>query len=356
MLYTLLNSFSIIDSVIYRCVISFFTAFLLILACGGKTINYLKLHQGKGQPIREDGPKSHLETKKGTPTMGGLLILGGSILSVLLWCDLSNPFIPCALIVYLSYALIGFVDDYGKVTKNSSTSLSGKLRLLIEFSLALIVTGAISYFTHDGIRFGLNIPYFQNLIINLSWFYIPFAMFVIVGTANSVNLSDGLDGLAGGLCSIAFFIFAIIAYIVGSDFSQFFAITPIYGVDELAVLCTAVIGGCVGFLWFNAPPAKIFMGDTGSLALGGLLGCIAVITKHEIILAIVGGIFVIEALSDIIQVFWYRRTKRRVFLMAPIHHHFEQLGWKETTVVLRFWIVALLLGIIGLLSLQVIGG
>ena len=227
MLYTLFNSFSIIDSVIYRCVISFFTAFVLILACGGKTINYLKLHQGKGQPIRKDGPKSHLETKKGTPTMGGLLILGGSVLSVLLWCDLSNPFIPCALIVYLSYALIGFVDDYGKVTKNSSTSLSGKLRLLIEFSLALLITGAISYFTHDGIRFGLSIPYFQDLIINLSWFYIPFAMFVIVGTANSVNLSDGLDGLAGGLCSIAFFIFAIIAYIVGSDFSQFFAITPI---------------------------------------------------------------------------------------------------------------------------------
>ncbi len=356
MLYSLLETFSFMDSVVYRGVVSFFTAFVLVVLSGGRVIAFLKAHQGKGQPIREDGPKSHLETKKGTPTMGGLMILGGSILSVLLWCDLTNLYVAGALFVYVSFALVGFVDDYGKVKKNSTTSLSGRLRLLIEFSIALMVTGLVVYGTHDEIRFGLSIPYFKDLMINLCWFYVPFAMFVIVGTANSVNLSDGLDGLAGGLCVIAFLVFAVFAYAAGSDLSPFLTIVPIVGVEELAVFCGAVVGGCVGFLWFNAPPAKVFMGDTGSLALGGLLGSVAVMTKHEIILAIVGGIFVMEALSDIIQVFWYRRTGRRVFRMAPIHHHFEQLGWKETTVVLRFWIVALLLGLAGLLSLQVVGG
>lgn len=355
MLNYLFSTLNFADFVPARAFAAFFTALVIGLACGGKLINFLKCHQGKGQPIREDGPKSHLETKKGTPTMGGLLIIGASVLSALLWCRLSNPFVWTCLAVYLIYALIGFADDYVKVKKHSSNAISGPMRLLLEFSTALAAILVISYFTAENARFALTIPYFKNLALDLCWFYVPFAMFVLVGTANSVNLSDGLDGLAGGLCVIAFFVFMIIAYIAGSSLSEYFYILPVAGTAETAVVCAAVIGGCVSFLWFNAPPAKIFMGDTGSLALGGLLGTVAIITKHEIVLAIVGGIFVMEALSDIIQVFWYRRTKRRVFLMAPIHHHFEQLGWKETTVVLRFWIIAFILGLLGLASLRLIG-
>ena len=346
---------NIIDSIGFRALFAFFTALILGLSFGSKFITFAKQHQGKGQPIREDGPKSHLETKKGTPTMGGLLIIGSSLISILLWCSLTNAFVLSALFIYLIYGLIGFADDYIKVSKNSSLAITGPHRLMMEFGASILAIGLISYATAAETRFALDIPYFQNLALNLCWFYVPFAMFVIVGTANSVNLSDGLDGLAGGLCTIAFFAFMLIAYACGTDFSAYVNVTPIAGSGEIAVLCAAVIGGCISFLWFNAPPAKIFMGDTGSLALGGLLGTVAVITKHEIILAIIGGIFVIEALSDIIQVFWYKRTKRRVFLMAPIHHHFEQLGWKETTVVLRFWIIGFLLAIIGLLSLYKIG-
>lgn len=344
---------NIIDSIGWRAVMAFFTAITIGLASGTKFITYAKKHQGKGQPIREDGPKSHLETKKGTPTMGGILILYSSLISILLWCSLTNAFIWSALFIYLIYGLIGFADDYIKVSKNSSLAITGPHRLMMEFGTSILAIILISYATTENSRFALDIPYFKDLSVNLCWFYIPFAMFVIVGTANSVNLSDGLDGLAGGLCTIAFFAFMIIAYACGTDFSINTNVTPIAGSGEIAVLCAAVIGGCVSFLWFNAPPAKIFMGDTGSLALGGLLGTIAVITKQEILLAIIGGIFVIEALSDIIQVFWYKRTKRRIFLMAPIHHHFEQLGWKETTVVLRFWIIGVILAIIGLLSLNI---
>lgn len=346
---------NIIDSTSLRAVLAFFSALIIGLASGTKFIAFAKKHQGKGQPIREDGPKSHLETKKGTPTMGGILILGSSLISILLWCSLTNAFVWSALFIYVTYALIGLADDYIKVSKNSSLAITGPHRLMMEFAASILAIALISYATTEETRFALDIPYFKNLVMNLSWFYIPFAMFVIVGTANSVNLSDGLDGLAGGLCVIAFFAFMLIAFSCGTNLASYVNATPIPGSGEIAVLCAAVIGGCISFLWFNAPPAKIFMGDTGSLALGGLLGTIAVITKHEIILAIIGGIFVIEALSDIIQVFWYKRTKRRVFLMAPIHHHFEQLGWKETTVVLRFWIVGLLLALIGLLSLCKIG-
>lgn len=355
MLYSLLSSFNLVDSTAYRALWAFFTALIIGLSCGGKLIQFLKLHQGKGQPIRDDGPQSHLETKKGTPTMGGLLIIGASLISILLWANLSNYLVWSCLGIYITYSLIGFLDDYIKVTKNTYNTISGKMRLLLEFAAALIAILVISYHTPEASRYSLSIPYFQGLAINLCWFYVPFAMVVIVGTSNSVNLSDGLDGLASGLCIISFFVFMIIAYICGSSFAEYFYILPIPEAGEIAIIAAAVIGGCISFLWFNAPPAKIFMGDTGSLALGGLLGTIAIITKHEIVLAIVGGIFVIEAMSDIIQVFWYKRTKRRVFLMAPIHHHFEQLGWKETTVVLRFWIIAIILGIIGLTSLQLIG-
>lgn len=310
----------------------------------------MRHHQGKGQPIREDGPKSHLESKKGTPTMGGLLIIGTSLIGTLLWSNLSNPFVWSLLIIYLIYAGIGFADDYVKVTKNSSNAITGPHRLMMEFAASLVSIAIISYFTAEEQRFALTIPYFKDWLINLSWFYVPFAMFVIVGTANSVNLSDGLDGLASGLCVIAFAAFAAIMFATGlsadTNLLNHNTLTA-----ETVVLIASVIGGCIAFLWFNGHPAEIFMGDTGSLALGGLLGTIAVAGKQEILLAIIGGIFVIEALSDIIQVFWYKRTKRRVFLMAPIHHHFEQLGWKETKVVMRFWIVGTLLAALGLLTL-----
>ena len=351
MLTSLFSSAALADSIIYRTLLAFFTALILGLLTGKKFINCMKHHQGKGQPIREDGPKSHLESKKGTPTMGGLLIIGTSLIATLLWSNLSNPFIWSLLIIYLIYAGIGFADDYVKVTKNSSNAITGPHRLMMEFAASLVSIAIISYFTAEEHRFALTIPYFKDWLINLSWFYIPFAMFVIVGTANSVNLSDGLDGLAGGLCVIAFAAFAAIMFATGleGNIDPTNSTGPITA--ETVVLIGAVIGGCIAFLWFNGNPAEIFMGDTGSLALGGLLGTIAVAGKQEILLAIIGGIFVVEALSDIIQVFWYKRTKRRVFLMAPIHHHFEQLGWKETKVVMRFWIVGLILALLGLLTL-----
>ena len=350
MLTSLFSTVALADSIIYRAILAFFTALILGLLTGKKFINYMRHHQGKGQPIREDGPKSHLESKKGTPTMGGLLIIGTSLTGTFLWSNLSNPFIWSLLIIYLIYAGIGFADDYVKVTKNSSNAITGPHRLMMEFAASLVSIAIISYFTAEEQRFALTIPYFKDWLINLSWFYVPFAMFVIVGTANSVNLSDGLDGLASGLCVIAFAAFAAIMFATGlsadTNLLNHNTLTA-----ETVVLIASVIGGCIAFLWFNGHPAEIFMGDTGSLALGGLLGTIAVAGKQEILLAIIGGIFVIEALSDIIQVFWYKRTKRRVFLMAPIHHHFEQLGWKETKVVMRFWIVGTLLAALGLLTL-----
>lgn len=350
MLTSLFSTVALADSIIYRAILAFFTALILGLLTGKKFINYMRHHQGKGQPIREDGPKSHLESKKGTPTMGGLLIIGTSLTGTLLWSNLSNPFIWSLLIIYLIYAGIGFADDYVKVTKNSSNAITGPHRLMMEFAASLVSIAIISYFTAEEQRFALTIPYFKDWLINLSWFYVPFAMFVIVGTANSVNLSDGLDGLASGLCVIAFAAFAAIMFAteLGADTNLLNHNTL---TAETVVLIASIIGGCIAFLWFNGHPAEIFMGDTGSLALGGLLGTISVAGKQEILLAIIGGIFVIEALSDIIQVFWYKRTKRRVFLMAPIHHHFEQLGWKETKVVMRFWIVGTLLAALGLLTL-----
>ena len=334
---------NIIDSIGFRALFAFFTALILGLSFGSRFITFAKQHQGKGQPIREDGPKSHLETKKGTPTMGGLLIIGSSLVSILLWCSLTNAFVLSALFIYLIYGLIGFADDYIKVSKNSSLAITGPHRLMMEFGASILAIGLISYATAAETRFALDIPYFQNLALNLCWFYIPFAMFVIVGTANSVNLSDGLDGLAGGLCTIAFFAFMLIAYACGTDFSAYVNVTPIAGSGEIAVLCAAVIGGCISFLWFNAPPAKIFMGDTGSLALGGLLGTVAVITKHEIVLAIIGGIFVIETLSVILQVTSFKLTGKRIFKMSPIHHHFELCGHSELRIVKEFTAVSFIL-------------
>ena len=334
-----------------RAALAFFAALALGLLFGGRLIEFLHHHQKKGQPIREDGPQSHLLTKKGTPTMGGLLILGTATAAILLFASLLNPMVWVCLAVMWIYGVVGFADDYVKVTKQTSNAMTAKMKLLLQFMTALVSVLVISYYTPAGSRYSLTIPYFKNLALNLWLFYVPFAMVVIAGASNAVNLSDGLDGLAGGLLVAAFAFFALAAYVCGTDVAQYFYVRALPGMGEVAVVCAAVAGGCVGFLWFNAPPAKVFMGDTGSLALGALLGTVAVMLKQEVMLAIVGGIFVLEALSVMIQVFWFKRTGRRVFKMAPIHHHFEQCGWPETTVVLRFWIVALMVLLAGLPAL-----
>ena len=279
------------NSVPFRGFLAFFLALILALSFGGKLINFLHHHQAKGQPIRDDGPQSHLLTKKGTPTMGGLLILGSAIISMLICADLHNSFVWISILVLLVYGLTGFVDDYVKVTKQTANAMTAKMKLFLQFTTALVAVWVISQATPENSRFELTFPWFKNFALNLSWFYIPFAMVVIAGASNAVNLSDGLDGLASGLLVVSFMVFAIVAYLCGTEFAPLFNIMPIPHTAEITIVCAAVVGGCVGFLWFNAPPAKVFMGDTGSLALGALLGTISVMTKHEILLAVVGGVF-----------------------------------------------------------------
>lgn len=333
-----------------RILAAFLTALAAVLACGGRFIAFLHGCQGLGQPIRENGPQSHLLTKKGTPTMGGILILAAIIVSSLLWCSLSNLFVWLCLAVILVFGATGFADDYVKVKKHTPDAMTAKMKLLLQFVTAFAVVWLVIADTSENLRFSLVFPY-VNRIFDLWWFYLPFAMVVIAGTSNAVNLSDGLDGLAGGLCLTAFSAFGVIAFTTAFPETVNFRSILIPQCGEVAVVCAAAAGACLGFLWFNSSPAKVFMGDTGSLALGALLGTVAVMTKHEILLAVIGFVFVAEALSVMIQVFWYKRTKKRVFLMAPIHHHFEQLGWKETTVVARFRIVAIVCTVIGLFSL-----
>ena len=324
------------------------TALLIGLLIGPKFIGWLRVRQGKGQPIRDDGPQSHL-AKRGTPTMGGLLILTALIISLLLWMDLTNRFTWACLFVTTGFGLIGFMDDYAKVKKSHHNGVSGRLRLALEFAIAGLATWIII----DASSTDLYMPFVQGPVIDLGWWYIPFGAFVIVAFGNAVNLTDGLDGLASMPVIIASLAFMIIAYLVGNAvFAPYLGIPHVPGVDNLAVMCLAIVGATLAFLWFNAPPAAVFMGDTGSLALGGALGAIAVATHHEFVLAIIGGLFVVEALSVIIQVFFYKRTGRRVFRMAPIHHHFEQLGWSEPTVVIRFWIIAFVLALAGLSTLK----
>lgn len=328
-----------------------FAAFLITLAVslvfGRKFIDFLRKHQKKGQPIRENGPQSHLLTKKGTPTMGGFLILGSSIFAMLLFCNLSNVFVWVGISVLLIYGAVGFADDYVKVTKQTSNAMTAKMKLLLQFATALAAVLIISHYTPIKYRYFLNFPY-VSWKLYLSWLYIPFAMIVIAGASNGVNLSDGLDGLAGGLLSIVFAVFMIGAYVAGGVLAVSATVPDIEGAQEIAVMCAAIIGGCLGFLRFNIKPASVFMGDTGSLALGAFLGVIAVMLKQEILLAIAGGIFVMESISVMIQVGYFKLTKKRFFKMAPIHHHFEQSGWSETKVVLRFWFVAVVLGVIAL--------
>jgi phospho-N-acetylmuramoyl-pentapeptide-transferase len=328
------------------------TALFFVFFFGPKIIAALRLKQGKGQPIRTDGPQSHLLTKKGTPTMGGLMILSGLIVATLLWANLANPYVWIVLLVMIGFGLIGFYDDYLKVTRQSHNGFSGRSRLLLEAIIAVAACGIMMWFGGTYTT-GLALPMINGFAIDLGIFFLAFGPFVIVSAGNAVNLTDGLDGLAIVPVMIACATFGIIAYLAGNAiFSTYLGINFVPGAGELAVVVGAVIGAGLGFLWFNAPPAQIFMGDTGSLALGGLLGTIAVAVKHEIVLAIVGGLFVLEALSVIVQVTSFKMTGKRVFKMAPIHHHFEQLGWSEPQVVVRFWIVAFVLALIGLSTLK----
>ncbi len=353
-----LQFFNLFRYITFRTGAALFTSALIVFLFGPAMINSLRVRQGKGQPIRADGPQTHFK-KAGTPTMGGLMILAGMVGSALLWADLSNVYVVCTLLVTLGFGAIGFYDDYLKVTKQSDKGFSSKARLLIEFTIAgiavyFMMRNAIAA-APPGATSGTSIafPFFKDFMLDLGIFFVLFGAFVIVGAGNSVNLTDGLDGLAIGPVMVAAASFGFIAYVAGNAvFANYLQINFVPGTGELSVILGAVIGAGMGFLWFNAPPAAIFMGDTGSLALGGLIGSVAVATKHEIVMAIIGGLFVMETLSVIIQVGYFKMTGKRVFLMAPIHHHFEKLGWTESQVVIRFWIIAVGLAMLGLATLK----
>ena len=345
--------FNLFRYITFRAGGAFFTALVFGFIFGRPLINVLRRKQGKGQPIRDDGPEGHF-VKAGTPTMGGLLILSALMTSTLLWARLDNVFVWVVLLVTVSFGLIGFADDYAKVSKQNTDGVSGKVRLGLGFVIAALAGLACAWAHPTDLQNQLALPVFKDTLFNLGFLYIPFAMVVIVGSANAVNLTDGLDGLAIMPSMIAAGALGVIAYAVGRvDFTEYLDVHYVPGTGEILIFCSALIGGGLGFLWYNAPPAAVFMGDTGSLALGGALGAIAVATKHEIVWAIIGGLFVVEALSVIIQVLYFKRTGKRVFLMAPIHHHFEKKGWAEPQIVIRFWIIALILAMIGMATLKV---
>ena len=345
--------FNLFRYITFRAGGAFATALIFGFIFGQPLINLLRRKQGKGQPIRDDGPQTHF-AKAGTPTMGGLLILSALIFSTLLWAQLGNPYVWIVLLVTLAFGLIGFADDYAKVTKQTTKGVSSRLRILLGLLIAGLAAYAAARFHPEALTNQLAFPFFKDALLNIGIFFVPFGMIVIVGAANAVNLTDGLDGLAIMPVMIAAGTLGIIAYVVGNaNFADYLDIHFVPGTGELLIFASALFGAGLGFLWYNAPPAAVFMGDTGSLALGGALGAIAVCTKHEIVLAIVGGLFVVEALSVIIQVLYYKRTGKRVFLMAPIHHHFEKKGWAEPQIVIRFWIISLILAMIGLATLKV---
>ena len=345
--------FNLFRYITFRAGGAFFTALIFGFLFGRPLIDMLRRKQGKGQPIRTDGPESHL-AKRGTPTMGGLLILSALLVSTLLWARLDNGYIWITLGVTYGYALIGFADDYAKVTKQNVKGVSSRTRMILGLLLAAVAGAAAAWMHPPELTNQLALPVFKDALINLGLFFVPFSMLVIVGAANAVNLTDGLDGLAIMPVMIAAGTLGAIAYVVGrADFTQYLGVHFVPGTGEILVFTAALIGGGLGFLWYNAPPAAVFMGDTGSLALGGALGAIAVCTKHELVLAIVGGLFVVEAMSVIIQVAYFKRTGKRVFLMAPIHHHFEKKGWGEAQIVIRFWIISLILALIGLATLKI---
>jgi phospho-N-acetylmuramoyl-pentapeptide-transferase len=329
------------------------TALLVVLIFGEPLIAWLKTRQGSGQPIRDDGPQQHLISKVGTPTMGGVLILLGLLVATLLWTDLSNPYVWVALLGTLGFGCVGFADDYIKVTKADSRGVPGRIKLALEIGIAIAVGLAVASISPDPMSGKLAVPFFKNILFDLGWFFLPFTVCVIVGSSNAVNLTDGLDGLAIVPVIIAASTFAFIAYLVGNAvFAEYLQLHAIPGAGELSVFCGAILGAGLGFLWFNAPPAMVFMGDTGSLALGGALGIVGVVTKHELVLAVVGGLFVLETVSVIVQVASFKLTGNRIFRMAPLHHHFEQKGWAESTIVIRFWIISVILALLGLATLK----
>jgi phospho-N-acetylmuramoyl-pentapeptide-transferase len=342
----------------FRTGMAVFTAQIIAIAMGSRFIRWMRARQGKGQPIRTDGIARHVVEKAGTPTMGGFMILAGVVVSTLLWADLSTVHVWVVLMVTSGFGLLGFLDDYAKVTKQTTAGVSSGMKLIFQFALTLVAVFILIRYGDrsieaPGLSTSVAFPIFKRLLIDLSWFYMAFAAFVIVGASNAVNLTDGLDGLAIVPVMIASAAFGLIAYLVGNYvFAQYLQLHFVPGAGEVAVFCGAMIGAGLGFLWYNAPPAKIFMGDTGSLALGGALGTVAVVTKHEIVLAIIGGLFVLEAVSVMVQVASFKLTGKRVFRMAPIHHHFEKLGWAESTVVIRFWIISVVLALIGLATLK----
>ena len=348
----LLSFLNVFKYITFRTGLAFFTSLLISLLIGGP---FIRLFSNKNiiNPIREDGPTDHIIKKIGTPTMGGVIILLGLIISVLLWADLSNIYIIFCLYIVLTFGLLGAYDDYKKIKNGNSQGISSKSKLIVQIILAMIGMIILTYLIDYQEFKNLYFPFFKNLVVNLGWFFIPFSIFVIVGSSNAVNLTDGLDGLATVPVILVAGCFAFICYVSGNVvFSEYLQILYIEGAGEISIFCGAIIGACLGFLWFNAPPAKIFMGDTGSLALGGSLGAVGIITKHEIVLAITGGLFVLEALSVVIQVISFKLTGKRIFKMAPIHHHFEKKGWPESTVVVRFWIISIILAMIGLATLK----
>jgi len=355
LLLNLVDTFSFLNVFKYLTVrtgLSMFTSMFIVFIVGNPLINYFSTKQIHN-PIRDDGPSEHIVKKIGTPTMGGLMILLGVFSGVLLWGDLSNPYNWFLIYIAGSFGLLGAYDDYKKIKKNNSSGLSSKFKIVIQIILALIGILIIYFFSESNEINNLYFPFLKNLVINLGWFFIPFYLFVLVGSSNAVNLTDGLDGLATVPVILVAACFAFISYVSGNIvFSEYLQIPYIEGVGEASIFCGSIIGACLGFLWFNAPPAKIFMGDTGSLSLGGSLGAVGIITKHEIVLAITGGLFVLEAISVIAQVVSFKLTGKRIFKMAPIHHHFEKKGWPESTVVIRFWIISIILAMIGLATLK----
>ena len=348
-IFSFLNVFKYLT---VRTGLAMFTAMLVVFVIGTPFINFFSARQIVN-PIREDGPDEHIIKKIGTPTMGGVLILVGLFSSILLWGNLSSPYIWVLIFIVTSFGLLGAYDDYKKIKFSNSSGVSFKFKIIIQIIIAVLGILILTHFTDHPDLKNLYFPFFKNLLINLGWFFIPFSVFIIVGSSNAVNLTDGLDGLATVPVILVAGCFAFISYVTGNIvFSEYLQIPYIEEVGEVTVFLGSVIGACLGFLWFNAPPAKIFMGDTGSLALGGSLGAVGIITKHEIVLAITGGLFVLEATSVIVQVLSYKLTGKRVFKMAPIHHHFEKKGWAESTIVVRFWIISIILAMIGLATLK----
>ncbi len=347
------SAFNLFRYLTFRTGGAVLTALLVSFICGPAVIRWLRARQGNGQPIRNDGPERHIIEKAGTPTMGGFLILLALTVATLLWADVTNGYVWVVLLVTLGFGGVGFIDDYLKVTRQSSHGLSGKLKLALEIAIGIGATFWIMQLTRDPLASTVAVPFLKDVLVDFGWFFVPFAVCVMVGTSNAVNLTDGLDGLAIVPIMIAAACFALIAYLVGNAvFANYLQLHLVPGSGELAVVCGALVGASLGFLWFNAPPAMVFMGDTGSLAAGGAIGAVSVITKHELVLLIVGGLFVLETVSVIVQVVSFKLTGRRVFRMAPLHHHFEQKGWAEATIVIRFWIIAFVLALLGLATLK----